>query len=82
MTDELLVELYDTVTAVLRRAGSRIELEYTAAARARWGVGSPVLSCSLPIVTTRSDATEFIKNLLPDNENARAHQSTNKWSMR
>lgn len=39
---------------------------------ARWGVGSGVMSCSLPLSNRRLDATDFIRNLLPDNEHLRA----------
>jgi serine/threonine-protein kinase HipA len=72
MTDELLVELYGTVIAVLRRDDGRMHLSYTSDALQRWGVASPVLSCAMPLSVERLDATEFVKNLLPENEHLRA----------
>jgi serine/threonine-protein kinase HipA len=71
MTGELQVELYGTTIAELRRGRTGIILRYTSEARDRWGDGSVILSCSMPIGPAECDASAFVGNLLPEGEAAR-----------
>jgi serine/threonine-protein kinase HipA len=67
--DPLSVWLYGTHVADLYRNGRRLRLQFTDDARQRFGLGSPVLSCSLPI-SVDSPATarvrDFFDGLAPE----------------
>lgn len=72
IADQLVAWLDGTATATIERSGEAIRLVYTDEAIDRWGLGEPVLSCSLLTGTTRLDATAFVDGLLPEGSHRRS----------
>lgn len=52
--------------------GRTLQGRYTDAALERWPIGVPLLSCSLPVATRRTDATNFLRGLLPEGAHLQA----------
>ena len=70
--DQLVAWLDGTATATIERHNETIRLTYTDEAVDRWGLGEPVLSCSLLTSTTKLDATAFVDGLLPEGDHRRS----------
>lgn len=73
--EELAVWLYGDRVAIVSNRGGRPVLEYTAAARARYALGTPLLSLALPVADRRYPqglVRSFLDGLLPEGESRRA----------
>jgi serine/threonine-protein kinase HipA len=70
--DQLVAWLDGTATASIERHGETVRLAYTDEAIKRWGLGEPVLSCSLLTSTTKLDSTAFVDGLLPEGGHRRS----------
>ncbi len=70
--DQLVARLDGTAAATIERHNETIRLTYTDEAVDRWGLGEPVLSCSLLTSTTKLDATAFVDGLLPEGDHRRS----------
>jgi serine/threonine-protein kinase HipA len=68
--EELHVVYGGLHVATLRERRQRLGIDcyYTAEARARWPGNTPVLSCSLPLGSSKLDATPFLEGLLPEGQ--------------
>ena len=66
----LQVSMHGEVIAHLheKRRSGQVELTYTDLARERWPARTPVVSCSLPVTSSRRDATAFLGGLLPEGQ--------------
>ena len=70
--DQLVAWLDGIAIATIERHGETVRLAYTDGAIERWGLGEPVLSCSLLTSTTKLDATAFVDGLLPEGDHRRS----------
>ena len=71
VADELAVWLYGDRVATIERGGGRPRLTYTSEALARYELGTPLLSLSLPVSDrryTQGVVRPFIDGLLPEGE--------------
>lgn len=71
MADRLAVWLYDTRVALIDQLRERLRLTYTEEALARYGLGVPLLSLSLPVRPERYShgvVHSFLDGLLPEGE--------------
>jgi len=48
------------------RMGVRLRCRYTRAALERWPTSTPAVSCSLPVQARRTDASNFLRGVLPE----------------
>jgi len=64
------VWLYDERIAELKTTGQpyNLSLQYTDAARTRWPLNTPLLSCSLPLGSRWVDARNYFRGLLPEGQ--------------
>lgn len=76
MADDLAIWLYgDRVATISRQPNSRLRLQYTGEALARYELGTPLLSVGLPLTDTaypNAKTRSFIDGLLPEGERRRA----------
>lgn len=73
MTDPLQVWLYDEhVATITGRKTGAVSFTYTERAMNRWDLNVPLVSCSLPLRTGRTDARHFFRGLLPEGDALRA----------
>lgn len=73
MTSPLQVWLYDEhVATITGRTTGAVSLTYTERAMDRWPLNVPLLSCSLPLRSGRTDARHFFRGLLPEGDALRA----------
>lgn len=72
MAGALSIWLYDVCVAVVEQGGNgRLRLRYTEEARARFGLGTPLLSLNLPVVEKpfpNARTRAFLDGLLPEGE--------------
>lgn len=71
MTDRLYVRRDGRVVATLQRSGPKLWVNYCDDV-VETSAGAPLLSCSLPVRTSRSDASAWARGLLPEGEHRRA----------
>lgn len=75
MTDTLAIWLYGTKVALVTRDRQRLSLSYTKDARDRFSLGTPLLSLSLPLTSTKYPngvVRSFLDGLLPEGDARRA----------
>jgi len=75
IADQLAVWLYGTRVAVIERERGRLRLTYTGEALARFELGVPLLSLSLPLMPERYGhglVRPFLDGLLPEGESRQA----------
>lgn len=70
--DQLVAWLDGTAAATVERHDAAIRLAYTDEAIDRWGLGEPVLSCSLLTSTSTLNAAAFVDGLLPEGNHRRS----------
>lgn len=60
------------VATIDARRPGEVRCRYTSAARERWDLNTPLLSCSLPLDATRRHAGNFFAGLLPEGRHRQA----------
>lgn len=68
MADQLFVRRDGQVIATLSRSGASLWVTYSDEVLDTVSAGTPLLSCSLPVRSTRADATAWARGLLPEGE--------------
>lgn len=72
MADRLFVRRDSSVIATLTRSSSGLSVSFSDEVLDTVPAGTPVLSCSLPVRSTRADASAWARGLLPEGEHRRA----------
>ena len=72
MGERLFVRRDGVVLATLTPAGAKLWVEYSDQVIDCTAAGTPLLSCSLPVRTTRLDGAAWARGLLPEGEHRRA----------
>lgn len=76
LTDKLFVRCDGDLLATLGRSGRRLWVTFSDEVLDTVPAGTPSLSCSLPVRSTRADATAWARGLLPEGEHRRALAET------
>ncbi len=79
MLDQLAVWLYGTRVALIAQERGRLRLTYTDEALARYALGVPLLSLSLPLTSERYGhglVRPLLDGLLPEGEPRQDHRRT------
>lgn len=72
MADQLEIRREGHPIASLQRRGSKLFVTYSPEVLQTVPAGTPVLSCSLPVRSTRLDATAWARGLLPEGQHLHA----------
>jgi serine/threonine-protein kinase HipA len=76
MAERLFVRRDGEVLATLTRSGPKLWAAYSEAVLDTIPAGTPLLSCSLPVRSTRVDATAWARGMLPEGQHRRALAET------
>lgn len=68
--------MYDTLVAQIEaRGGSELRLRHTKEALNRWPINTALISCSLPVARSWSNASVYLRGLLPEGRHLQAAAS-------